>query len=137
MNIDDCWQSSNRAKSGEIEEDRDRFPSGIRSLSDYIHSKGLKFGIYSSAGYVSTFTAHKVLILILVVDNDFCYIRRFKTCQGFPASLGLEYEDVKTYASWGVDYLKYDNCYTDHGSPQSRYLEMAAAIQTVTAAEVL
>eukprot|EP01036_Dinobryon_divergens_P024295 gene24294-32731_t len=109
VNIDDCWQASNRAKSGAIEEDRARFPSGMKSLSDYIHSKGLKFGIYSSAG--------------------------FKTCQGFPASLGLEYEDVKTYADWGVDYLKYDNCYTDHGSPQSRYLEMATAIQTVTAAE--
>ena len=65
--------------------------------------------------------------------NSVC---RFKTCQGFPASLGLEHEDVQTYSDWGVDYLKYDNCYTDHGSPQSRYYEMATAIQSLTTAQV-
>lgn len=62
----------------------------------------MKFGIYSSAG--------------------------FKTCQAFPASLGLEEIDAATYASWGVDYLKYDNCFTDHGSPQARYPPMSKAL---------
>ena len=51
--------------------------------------------------------------------------------------MGLEHEDAQTYSDWGVDYLKYDNCYTDHGSPQSRYYEMATALQSVTAAQVL
>ena len=56
MNIDDCWQAKSRAKSGQIEEDKTRFPSGMKTLSDYIHSKGLKFGIYSSAGYETIFS---------------------------------------------------------------------------------
>lgn len=80
-----------------------RFPSGIKSLADYVHSKGLKLGIYSSAG--------------------------FKTCQGYPASLGLEEIDAATYAEWGVDYLKYDNCYQDHGLPTHRYGEMEKALE--------
>jgi hypothetical protein len=74
----------------------------MKSLGEYIHSKGLQFGIYSSAG--------------------------FKTCQALPASLGLEDMDAASYAAWGVDYLKYDNCYTDHGAPQQRYPAMAKAL---------
>ena len=75
----------------------------MKALGDYIHSKGLKFGIYSSAG--------------------------FKTCQAFPASLGMEELDAASYAAWGVDYLKYDNCYQDHGLPQTRYGAMKSALQ--------
>ena len=53
----------------------------------------------------------------------------FVFCQGFPAALGYEYVDASSYASWGVDYLKYDNCYTDHGIPQKRYPEMGKALR--------
>ena len=83
INIDDCWQT-NRDSNGVIVADSARFPSGIKALADYVHSKGLKLGIYSDHG-----TA---------------------TCQGKPGSYGHEYLDALTYASWGVDYLKYDNC---------------------------
>lgn len=103
MNLDDCWQSSERDAHGKVQAESSRFPSGLPALSEYIHSKNLKFGIYSSAG--------------------------FKTCQGFPASLGMEAIDAQSYADWGVDYLKYDNCYKDHGIPQNRYKQMAEALQ--------
>jgi hypothetical protein len=103
LNLDDCWQSSHRDANSEIQPDAERFPSGIKALSDYVHSKGLKFGIYSSAG--------------------------FKTCQGYPASLGLEEIDANLYKEWEVDYLKYDNCYQDHGLPQHRYSAMANALE--------
>src|SRR5208282_4826099 len=77
--IDDCWQVS-RDASGNIVADPQRFPSGIKALADYVHSLGLKFGIYSDAGS--------------------------KTCQGRPGGLGHEYQDALQYAAWGVDYLK-------------------------------
>ncbi|HKW30822.1 MAG TPA: NPCBM/NEW2 domain-containing protein, partial [Verrucomicrobiae bacterium] len=83
INIDDCWQT-NRDANGVIVADPVRFPDGIRVLADYVHSKGLKLGIYSDHG-----TA---------------------TCQGKPGSFGYEYLDALTYAAWGIDYLKYDNC---------------------------
>jgi alpha-galactosidase len=83
INIDDCWQT-NRDSNGVIVADTTKFPSGIKALADYVHSKGLKLGIYSDHG-----TA---------------------TCQGKPGSYGYEYLDALTYASWSVDYLKYDNC---------------------------
>jgi alpha-galactosidase len=88
--VDDCWQVD-RDKDGNIMVDPVRFPSGIKKLADYVHSKGLKFGIYSDAG-----TA---------------------TCQGRPGSRGYEFQDARTYASWGVDYLKYDWC--NHGTQNS------------------
>lgn len=80
--IDDCWQVAR--KDSVIVADPVRFPSGMAALADYIHSKGLKFGIYSDAGR--------------------------KTCQGRPGSLGYERIDARTYEAWGVDYLKYDWC---------------------------
>jgi alpha-galactosidase len=83
INIDDCWQA-NRDSNGVIAADPTRFPGGIKALADYVHSKGLKLGIYSDHGT--------------------------STCQGKPGSYGYEYLDALTYASWGVDYLKYDNC---------------------------
>ncbi len=85
VNIDDCWQLG-RNPDGTIQVDTKRFPSGMKALADYIHSKGLKFGIYSSAGYF--------------------------TCQDRAASLGYEMIDAKTYADWGVDFIKYDFCYS-------------------------
>ena len=84
--IDDCWQVG-RDENGNIIPDPERFPSGMKALADYVHSKGLKFGLYSDAGR--------------------------KTCQGRPGSRGYEFQDACQYAKWGVDYLKYDWCY--HG----------------------
>ena len=86
--IDDCWQVG-RDSAGNIIADAVKFPGGIRALADYIHSKGLKFGIYTCAGT--------------------------KTCAGRPASLGYEYQDARQYAAWGVDYLKEDWCNTLKG----------------------
>jgi alpha-galactosidase len=83
--IDDCWQVK-RDEKGNIVPYPDRFPNGIKAVADYVHSKGLKFGIYSDAGT--------------------------KTCGGKPGGLGHEYQDAIDYASWGVDYLKYDWCNT-------------------------
>ena len=103
VNLDDCWQASTRDANGLIQADPIRFPSGLKALGEYIHAKGLKFGIYSSAG--------------------------FKTCQAYPASLGLEEADAASYAAWGVDYLKYDNCYQDHGPPVNRYGAMSNALK--------
>lgn len=84
INLDDCWQSS---RDGVIIADPLTFPSGIPALADYIHSKGLKLGIYSSAGSM--------------------------TCEKRPGSLTFEETDARTYAEWGVDYFKYDNCYEE------------------------
>lgn len=104
VNIDDCWQSAERdLVTRRIEADKERFPNGLHYLSKYAHSKGLKLGIYSSAG--------------------------FKTCQAFPASLGLEEVDALMYSEYEIDYLKYDNCYTDQGPPQKRYTMMSKALQ--------
>jgi alpha-galactosidase len=101
LNLDDCWQVK-RNKMGEIIEDKDRFPSGIKSLSEYAHSKGLKFGIYSDAGEM--------------------------TCQKRPGGYGFEELDAKTYASWEVDYLKYDNCYNYGHDVYQRYEAMRDAL---------
>jgi alpha-galactosidase len=81
--IDDCWHGQ-RDSMGFIHPDPQRFPSGIKALADYIHSKGLKLGIYSCAGE--------------------------KTCGSRPGSRGHEYQDAISYAQWGIDYLKYDWC---------------------------
>ena len=99
--IDDCWQVK-RDSNGNIIADPDRFPSGMKSMGDYIHSKGLKFGIYSDAG-----TA---------------------TCQGRPGSRGYEFQDARTYASWGADYLKYDWCSHGKQNPEASYTLMRDAV---------
>ena len=99
--IDDCWQVS-RDEVGNIVADAQRFPHGIKGLADYIHSIGLKFGIYSDAGS--------------------------KTCAGRPGSLGHEYQDARQYAAWGVDYLKYDWCNTTTQDAPAAYALMRAAL---------
>jgi len=101
--IDDCWQVS-RDSLGFIECDPVRFPSGIKALADYVHSKGLKFGIYSCAGD--------------------------KTCAGRPAGRGHEYQDALMYAKWGVDYLKYDWCNTDKLNAEGAYITMRDALHS-------
>jgi alpha-galactosidase len=94
VNIDDCWQVSRDAK-GTIVADPARFPSGIKALADYVHSKGLKLGVYTDAG-------------------------RF-TCEKRPGSYQHEVQDVNTYASWGVDYVKIDWCHAEGLDPETQY----------------
>ncbi|KAJ3087265.1 hypothetical protein HK102_011462 [Quaeritorhiza haematococci] len=86
VNLDDCWQRD-RDANGRVIEDHVAFPSGMKALGDYVHSKGLKYGLYSDIGY--------------------------KTCSGRPGSLGYETIDSNTWAEWGVDYMKVDACYRD------------------------
>lgn len=100
--IDDGWQID-RDENGNIIVNPEKFPSGIKALADYIHSKGLKFGLYSDAGYL--------------------------TCGGHPGSLGYEYQDARQYAEWGVDYLKYDWCHTGNKSAPDSYLLMGNALK--------
>jgi alpha-galactosidase len=100
--IDDCWQVS-RDSSGNIVADPVKFPHGIKALADYIHSKGLKFGIYTCAGR--------------------------RTCAGRPASAGYEWQDARQYAAWGVDYLKEDWCNITQGqNAQASYTLMRDAL---------
>lgn len=103
INIDDCWQADQRDDSGNIVADPAKFPSGIKNLVDYVHSKGLKMGIYSCAGV--------------------------KTCAGFPGSRGYEFQDARTYASWGIDYLKFDWCNTSTQDAEASYTLMSQAIR--------
>ncbi|MGH8297705.1 MAG: glycoside hydrolase family 27 protein [Steroidobacteraceae bacterium] len=100
--IDDCWQVA-RDKNGNILPDPKRFPQGMKAVADYVHSKGLKFGIYSDVG-----------------DH---------TCQGRPGSRGHEYQDALQYARWGVDYLKYDWCNTGGLNARSAYATMSDALR--------
>lgn len=101
VNIDDCWHGK-RDSLGFIQPDPERFPSGMKALADYIHSKGLKFGIYSDAGW--------------------------ETCAGRPGSRGYEYQDAMRYAEWGVDYLKYDFCNTEGLKAEGAYMTMRNAL---------
>jgi alpha-galactosidase len=101
INIDDCWQAKERASNGHVVPDPTKFPN-MTAVGDYIHGKGLKFGIYSSAGT--------------------------KTCGGYPGGLGHEVDDANDYASWGVDYLKYDNCFNLGVAATKRYGDMANAL---------
>lgn len=101
--IDDCWSLKERV-DGKLVADPELFPHGMKYLSDYVHAKGLKFGMYSCAG--------------------------FMTCAGYPSSYGHEFEDAKQFAEWGVDYLKYDFCnFPSSGDCKNAYLTMAMALR--------
>jgi alpha-galactosidase len=102
INIDDCWHGK-RDSLGFIHPDPVRFPNGMKALADYVHSKGLKLGIYSDAGW--------------------------QTCGGHPGSRGFEYQDAQQYAKWGIDYLKYDWCNTDGLKSEGAYLTMRQALK--------
>ena len=102
LNIDDCWHGK-RDADGFIQVDAKKFPSGMKALADYVHSKGLKMGIYSDAGT--------------------------ETCGGYPGSLGHEYQDAIQYARWGIDYLKYDWCNTPNINPQGAYTLISDALR--------
>jgi alpha-galactosidase len=101
--LDDGWMSMERDQSGSLVADPVKFPHGMKSFADYVHSKGLKFGIYNCAGS--------------------------KTCAGYPGTRGHEYEDARLYASWGVDFLKYDWCNTDSLNAPEAYKTMSAALR--------
>jgi alpha-galactosidase len=103
VNIDDCWMAKERDAKGDLQSDPVRFSHGIKAIADYVHSKGLKLGIYSSAG--------------------------IKTCEGLPASLDHEEADAKKFAEWGVDYLKYDNCNNEKRPALARYTKMSNALK--------
>lgn len=90
--LDDAWLAKERDTEGNLVADPVKFPSGMKALADYLHQKGFKFGIYNCAGN--------------------------KTCAGYPGGRGHEYQDARTYASWSVDYLKYDWC--NHGTADAK-----------------
>lgn len=90
--LDDAWLAKERDAEGNLVADPVKFPSGMKALADYLHQKGFKFGIYNCAGN--------------------------KTCAGYPGGRGHEYQDARTYASWSVDYLKYDWC--NHGTADAK-----------------
>lgn len=100
--IDDCWPSHQRDAQGRLQADPKRFPGGIKKLADYVHSKGLKLGIYSDVGD--------------------------KTCAGYPASRGYYEIDAQTFADWGVDLLKFDGCNMNWTLLGSGYIEMSKAL---------
>jgi alpha-galactosidase len=101
--LDDGWMAMERDKNGNLVADPVKFPHGMKAFADYVHSKGLKFGIYNCAGT--------------------------KTCAGYPGTRGHEYEDARLYASWGVDFLKYDWCNTDSLNAPEAYKTMSAALR--------
>ena len=101
VNIDDCWQVS-RDSEGNIVADATRFPAGMKALADYVHGKGLKLGIYTDAGTL--------------------------TCQKRPGSFNHEFQDAKTYASWGVDYVKVDWCHAEGLDPEAQYAKFRSAL---------
>ncbi len=99
LNLDDCWQSSQRDENGEWQSDYQRFPSGIPALIGKLNAKGIKVGLYSSNGTL--------------------------TCEDLPASLGREQADAMTLAKWGAEYFKYDYC---HNKPVPRYAPLIALV---------
>jgi alpha-galactosidase len=100
--LDDCWMARERDENGQLIADPQKFPSGMKALGDFIHGLGLKFGIYNDAGT--------------------------RTCAGYPGGRGHEYEDARLYASWGVDYVKYDWCNTGTANAQETYRTFGLAL---------
>ncbi len=102
--IDDCWSELHRDENNRLVANKEKFPSGMKALADYIHSKGLKFGMYSCVGFL--------------------------TCAGYPGSFDHEFIDAETFASWGVDFLKYDFCYrASTVQAKTLYRRMALALE--------
>lgn len=102
--IDDCWSEKKRDENGMLIANHVKFPHGMKYVADYVHSKGLKFGMYSCCG---TFT-----------------------CAGYPGSFGHEFDDAKYFAEVGVDLLKYDNCYSTSMENRLAYLRMSLALRS-------
>ncbi|CAL1263603.1 unnamed protein product [Larinioides sclopetarius] len=102
INVDDCWMDMNRDSYNRLKPDPVRFSSGIKALADYVHSKGLKLGIYTDCGN--------------------------KTCAGYPGSLGYFDVDAKTFAEWGIDMLKVDGCYAEPTVMDDLYPQITTAL---------
>ena len=102
LNLDDGWHGE-RDGQGFIQVNPEKFPSGMKALADYVHSKGMKLGLYSDVGP--------------------------KTCAMCEGSLGHEYQDAYTYAQWGIDYLKYDWCHNTDLNPKGAYKLMSNALK--------
>ncbi|HYK43771.1 MAG TPA: glycoside hydrolase family 27 protein, partial [Parafilimonas sp.] len=102
--LDDGWMSKERDKNGNLVADPEKFPHGMKAVADYVHSKGLKFGLYNCAGTL--------------------------TCAGYPGTRGYEYQDARLYASWDIDYLKFDWCNTDGINAKEAYTTMSKALKT-------
>ena len=101
--IDDCWSEPVRDANGRLVASREKFPHGMKYVADYVHARGLKFGMYSCAGAT--------------------------TCAGYPGSYNHEFEDAATFAEWGVDFLKYDYCFRDQNVPgEVLYRRMGLAL---------
>ena len=102
--IDDCWSLKERDSFGNLVPDPEKFPNGMKTVADYVHSKGLKFGMYSCAGIL--------------------------TCAGYPSSYDHEFQDAALFAEWGIDYLKYDYCnFPKNADCKNRYLTMSMALK--------
>lgn len=101
--LDDGWMLRERDENGNLVPDPEKFPNGIKHLADWLHERGFKFGLYNCAGS--------------------------KTCAGFPGSQGHEFQDARLYASWDIDYLKYDWCNTDTRNAKEAYTTMSRAIR--------
>ncbi|XP_046546389.1 alpha-N-acetylgalactosaminidase-like [Haliotis rubra] len=99
VNIDDCWSAKSRDQQGNLQPDPDRFPSGMLNLSTYMHSRGLKLGIYGDVGT--------------------------KTCGGYPGSQNFLQQDAQTFAKWGIDLLKFDGCHSSRQNLAKYYPEMS------------
>src|SRR6185437_3685946 len=101
--LDDGWMTKQRDINGNLVPDPKIFPYGMKGLINYVHSKGLKFGLYNCAGT--------------------------KTCAGYPGTRGYAYQDARFYASLGIDYLKYDWCFTDGINAKEAYTTMSKALK--------
>lgn len=103
--LDDGWMAMERdPKTGDLVADPKKFPHGLKPVIDYVHAKGLKFGLYNCAGT--------------------------KTCAGYPGTRGYEYQDARFYASLGTDYLKFDWCNTGGINAKEAYTTMSKALRT-------
>ncbi len=101
--IDDCWSLKKRDENGRLVADPEKFPSGMKAVADYVHSKGLKFGMYSCCGTL--------------------------TCAQYPGSYDHEFIDAQTFKEWGVDFLKYDHCFKPRHEPSDLlYRKMGLAL---------
>lgn len=101
--LDDGWMAKERDAGGNIIADPEKFPHGLKALADYIHSKGLKFGLYNCAGT--------------------------RTCADYPGTRGYEYQDARFYASQDVDYLKFDWCNSEGINAKEAYSTMSKALK--------
>ncbi|XP_073244064.1 alpha-N-acetylgalactosaminidase-like isoform X2 [Porites lutea] len=102
VSIDDCWSNKKRDPSGSLQPNSTRFPSGMKALADYLHGKGLKLGLYADYGFL--------------------------TCAGYPGSIDHIEQDAKTFASWEIDYLKVDGCFSDPSTFDVGYPKFTEAL---------